>query len=233
MRAPTDDPSKPQLNEQIRDSVLEASRKYHQMHGDYSKALMQIIEFWHSFNAKDVIEEYMRRRDEDEKPSPRTDDVHTIIRDEMSHIHEESGRLHILETHSHVRGELPPLEIGDFHIKLGASKNHINHQNFDNEEYFRILPSEDTHHSEISSTALRHLNNESHLHNNSGSQLRDNSQEGYYHNQLVPYNPSVGALTQATPNNNIPRPQKPTKLNLMAQRQIDAIKNRREEKALK
>ncbi len=90
------------------------------MHGEYSKAIMQLVEFWHSFNAKDVVEEYMNRKDEEERPSPRTDDVRTVIRDEMSHIHEESGRFNVFDTHSHVKGELPPLEIGDHHIQIGS-----------------------------------------------------------------------------------------------------------------
>jgi hypothetical protein len=64
-------------------------------------------------------------------------------------------------------------------------------------------------------------------------QPRENSNEGYYNNQLVPYNGSAGALTQATPNGVYRSLKPPTKLNMMAQRQIDAIKNRREEKALK
>lgn len=39
------------INDQIREVVLKSNRKFSQTYGQYSKALMHILEFWHSDEA--------------------------------------------------------------------------------------------------------------------------------------------------------------------------------------
>jgi hypothetical protein len=55
----------------------------------------------------------MRRKDEIERPYPNEDEIRTIIKDDMSHIHED--KMNFLETHSHVRSEVPTLHSGRDH----------------------------------------------------------------------------------------------------------------------
>jgi hypothetical protein len=83
----------------------------------------------------------MRQKDDAERPSPNEDDIRTIIREDLSHIHEERERMIIMETHSHRMSEVPTINSGrDMQLKHMLINNV-----FDNDEYFRILPSEDTH----------------------------------------------------------------------------------------
>ena len=137
--------------------MLAAARRYFQIHGESSKALLALLEHWHQYNAKEAFEEYMRRKDEVDRPTPNEDDIRTIIREDLSHIHEERERMIIMETLSHRLSDAPTITSGrDQHLR-----NMMNNA-FDNDEYFRILPSEiDTHQSEIDMGDVRNMKNQS------------------------------------------------------------------------
>ena len=98
----------------------------------------------------------MRRKDEADRPSPNEDDIRTIIREDLSHIHEERDKMIIMETHSHRMSEVPTITSGRDH-----QMRHMMNNAFDNDEYFRILPSEDTHQSEIDMADVRNIKNNS------------------------------------------------------------------------
>ncbi len=93
------------LNDHLRLVVLEANRRYYQTHNDYSKALLQILEFWHQFDAVKVLDEYIKEKAEEERPPE--EEIVTIVRDHVSHIHEDSrGRVVINDMNSSYRGDL-------------------------------------------------------------------------------------------------------------------------------
>ena len=39
------------MNDEIKQVVLKTNRRYKQMHGKESRALLSLLEFWHSFEA--------------------------------------------------------------------------------------------------------------------------------------------------------------------------------------
>ena len=136
---------------------MAAARRYIHIHGESSKALLSLLEHWHQYNAKEALEEYMRRKDEVDRPTPNEDDIRTIIREDLSHIHEERERMIIMETLSHRMSEAPTINSG----RDQQLRNMMNNA-FDNDEYFRILPSEvDTHQSEIDLGEVRNMKNQS------------------------------------------------------------------------
>lgn len=136
---------------------MAAARRYIHIHGESSKALFSLLEHWHQYNAKEALEEYMRRKDEVDRPTPNEDDIRTIIREDLSHIHEERERMIIMETLSHRMSEAPTINSG----RDQQLRNMMNNA-FDNDEYFRILPSEvDTHQSEIDLGEVRNMKNQS------------------------------------------------------------------------
>ena len=136
---------------------MAAARRYIHIHGESSKALLSLVEHWHQYNAKEALEEYMRRKDEVDRPTPNEDDIRTIIREDLSHIHEERERMIIMETLSHRMSEAPTINSG----RDQQLRNMMNNA-FDNDEYFRILPSEvDTHQSEIDLGEVRNMKNQS------------------------------------------------------------------------
>jgi hypothetical protein len=99
----------------------------------------------------------MRRKDEADRPTSNEDDIRTIIREDLSHIHEERERMIIMETLSHRMSEAPTINSG----REQQVRNIMNNA-FDNDEYFRILPSEvDTHQSEIDMGDVRNMKNQS------------------------------------------------------------------------
>jgi hypothetical protein len=131
------------VRDEIKDIVLGAARRFNQIYGENSKALLALLEHWHAYNAKEALSEYVRRKDEAERPSPNEDDIRTVIRDDLSHIHEERDKMIVMETHSHRMSEVPTITSGDNHLR------HMMNNAFEQDEYFRILPSEDTHQSEM------------------------------------------------------------------------------------
>lgn len=56
------------IRDEIKDVVFSASRRYLQIHGEYSKALMALIEHWHQYNAKEALEAYNKHKDESDRP---------------------------------------------------------------------------------------------------------------------------------------------------------------------
>ena len=63
------------------------------------------MEFWHQFDAIKVLEDYIKEKAEEEKPSE--EEMITIVRDQLSHIHEDSrGRVVINEMNSSYRGDI-------------------------------------------------------------------------------------------------------------------------------
>jgi len=79
----------------------------------------------------------------------------------------------IMETHSHRMSEVPT-------INSGREENlrHMLHNAFDNDEYFRILPSEQTHQSEIDSSDIRNMK-----YNNSARRNLDPTPDSRYPNR--------------------------------------------------
>ena len=79
-----------EINDEIRSIILSTNRKYHQLHGCFSKGLLYLLEFFHSFEALKVMQEY--KDDMDEYERPEEDDIATMMKKETSRIHEESQR---------------------------------------------------------------------------------------------------------------------------------------------
>ena len=125
-------------------------------HGDYSKGLLQVLEFWHQFDAVKVLDEYIREKAEEDRPLE--EEMVTIIRDQMSHIHEDKGRVILNELNSSYQGDILDSEMRDIDSRNGDQNNRKQQQHYDPDEFFRVMPSEDTHHSEISSQAIRNIN---------------------------------------------------------------------------
>ena len=71
---------------------MSTNRKYLQLHGTLSKALLHLFEFWHPYDALQVMTAYIQSKDEEERPE---DDIKTIIKREDSHIHEDRGRVYV------------------------------------------------------------------------------------------------------------------------------------------
>jgi hypothetical protein len=56
------------LNDEIRAVILSTNRKHHQIYGHFNRGLMHLLEFWHSFDAERIMQEYKVDMDEYEKP---------------------------------------------------------------------------------------------------------------------------------------------------------------------
>ncbi len=67
------------LNEHLLPVALEANRRYFQTHHDYSKALLQVLECWHQFDAMKAHDEYIKEKAEEERPPE--EEIVTIVRD--------------------------------------------------------------------------------------------------------------------------------------------------------
>ncbi len=76
-----------------------------------------MLEFWHQFDASDVMDKYIKEKAAEEKPLE--EEMVTIIRDQVSHIHEDKERIILNELNSSFRGDILGSEIRDIASRNG------------------------------------------------------------------------------------------------------------------